>query len=319
MSSTARHWSQVGEAGAVAGLWIMYTLHRLAGRLPFRAVLYPVVACYWLAYPAARRASLEYLANLQRATGALGREPGARETMRHFLSFADTILDKMLAVGGRYRFDRLRFVGRAALEEQMKSGRGALLVTAHVGCLEMCQAFAESPHLKLTVLAHTLHAERFNRVLERLSPGRSVRLLQVTELTPATAVLLAQRIDAGEFVAIAGDRVPLAGGRGNSVQVPFLGRLAPFPIGAYVMASLLKCPLVMMGCIRRGDTHEIVFDRLADEVRLPRGDRLGACAVHAADFARRLEALLARAPYEWFNFYSFWDQPGGAAAPATHD
>ena len=120
----ARHWSQVAEASAVAGLWIMYALYRIGGRLPFRVVLYPVVAYYWLAYPAARRASLEYLRNLQRATGALGRAPGWRETMRHFLSFADTILDKMLAVGGRYRFDRLRFVGRAALQAQMQSGRG---------------------------------------------------------------------------------------------------------------------------------------------------------------------------------------------------
>ena len=319
MSAPARHWSQVGEGGAVAGLWVMYALYRMAGRLPFRIVLYPVVAVYWLAYPAARRASLEYLRNLESATGALGRAPGWRETMRHFLSFAETILDKMLAVGGRYRFDRLRFVGRAALEAQMKSGRGALLVTAHMGCLEMCQALGDAPHLKLTVLVHTLHAERFNRVLERLSPGRAVRLLQVTELTPATAVLLAQRIAEGEFVAIAGDRVPLHAGRANTVAVPFLGRPAPFPTGAYVMASLLKCPLVMMGCIRQGDTHEIVFERIAEEVRLPRADRLAACAAYAGDFAQRLERLLARAPYEWFNFYSFWDQPDGAAAPATHD
>ena len=316
---SARHWSQVGEGGAVAGLWLMYALYRVAGRLPFRIVAWPVVACYWIAYPAARRASLEYLDRLQRATGALGHAPGWRDTMRHLLSFADTLLDKMLAVGGRYRFDRLRFVGRAALEAQMKSGRGALLVTAHVGCLEMCQALADAPHLKLTVLVHTLHAERFNRVLERLSPGRAVRLLQVTELTPATAVVLAQRVDAGEFVAIAGDRVPVSAGRASSVEVPFLGRPAPFPTGAYMLASLLKCPLVMMGCIRQGDTHEIVFEHMADVVRLPRADRLAACAAYAGDFAQRLERLLARAPFEWFNFYSFWDQPGGAAAPATHD
>jgi predicted LPLAT superfamily acyltransferase len=314
-----RHWSAIGEETFVGGMWLMYALFRVGGRLPFRAVLYPVVFWYWAVNRGAREASLEYLQRLQQSTGALGRAPGWRDTLRHFTSFAETILDKMLAVGGRYRFDSLRFVGRAALEAQLKSGRGALLVTAHVGCLEMCQALADAPHLKLTVLVHTLHAERFNRVLERLSPARAVRLLQVTELTPATAVLLSQRIEAGEFVAIAGDRVPLRAGRVNCVSVPFLGRPAPFPTGAYMMAALLKCPLVMMGCIRQGDVHEIVFERLADEVRLPRADRLGACAAYAGDFARRLERLLARAPYEWFNFYSFWDQPDGAAAPATHD
>jgi predicted LPLAT superfamily acyltransferase len=319
MTRDARHWSQIGETSTVAGMWALYTVHRIAGRLPFRIVLFPVVLVFWLVDSNSRRASLEYLTRLQQATGAIGHVPGRRDTLRHFFAFAETILDKLLAVGGRYRFDTLRFTGRAGLQEQIRSGRGALLVTAHVGCLEMCQALADGPRLKLTVLVHTLHAQRFNRILERLSPGRAVSLLQVSELTPATAVLLSERIERGEFVAIAGDRVPLEAGRASSVDVPFLGHLAPFPTGAYMLAALLKCPLVMMGCIRQGDVHEIVFQRLADEVRLPRADRRAACVSYATEFAQRLERLLARAPYEWFNFFSFWDQPGGASAPATHD
>jgi predicted LPLAT superfamily acyltransferase len=154
-------------------------------------------------------------------------------------------------------------------------------------------------------------------VLGRLAPDSAVRLLHVSEITPATAVMLAERVERGEFVAIAGDRIPV--GTGKTVRARFLGREAPFPVGSYVLASLLKCPLVMMGCIRRGDTHEIVFERLADDVRLPRADRLGACAAYASEFAQRLERLLARAPYEWFNFYAFWDQPGGAAASLSHE
>jgi predicted LPLAT superfamily acyltransferase len=318
VAGQGRHWSSIGEETFVGGLWLMYALYRVGGRLPFRAVLYPVVLWYWFFSKAARHASLEYLRRLQRATGALGREPGRRDTIAHFLSFADTLLDKMLAVGGRYRFDRLRFVGREPIEAMLREGRGGLFVTAHMGCLEMCQASADlAPGLKLTVLVHTAHAQRFNRLLERLSPGRGISLLQVTEISPATAVLLAERVERGEFVAIAGDRVPLAAGRASAVQVPFLGRAAPFPTGAYMLASLLKCPLYSLGCIRQGDGHEVVFERLAERVVLPRGDRLGGCAVHAAGFAQGLERLLVRAPFEWFNFFSFWDQPGALSAPAS--
>ena len=313
-----RHWSQIGEETFVGGMWLMYALYRIGGRLPFRLVLYPVVLWYWAAHRRAREASLEYLRQLQRSTGALGREPGWRDTMRHFLSFADTILDKMLAAGGRYRFDRLRFVNREPIDAMVRAKQGALLVTAHVGCLEMCQASADAtPGMKLTVLVHTVHAEQFNRMLERLSPGRGISLMQVTEISPATAVLLAERVERGEFVAIAGDRVPIVAGRASAVQVPFLGHAAPFPTGAYMLASLLKCPLYSLGCIRQGDTHEVVFERLAERVVLPRADRLAACAVLAADFARGVERLLARAPFEWFNFFSFWNQPGALAAPPT--
>ena len=313
-----RHWSSIGEETFAGGMWLLYLLFRVGGRLPFRLFLYPVVLWYWAANRAAREASLEYLRRLQQATGGLGHEPGWRDTLRHFFSSAETILDKMLAVGGRYRLDRIRFVGREAIDRSVREKQGALLVTAHMGCLEMCQASADAtPGMKLTVLVHTVHAERFNRMLERLSPGRGISLMQVTEISPATAVLLAERVERGEFVAIAGDRVPIVAGRASAVQVPFLGHLAPFPTGAYMLASLLKCPLYSLGCIRQGDTHEVVFERLAERVVLPRGDRLGACAVYAADFARRIERQLARAPYEWFNFFSFWNQPGALAAPLT--
>jgi len=318
-----RHWAAIGEETFVGGMWLMYVLFRIGGRLPFRIVLYPVVLWYWFANRAAREASLEYLQRLQQATGAVGHAPGRRDTIRHFLSFAETILDKMLSVGGRYRLDRIRFVGREAIDAMVRAKQGALLVTAHMGCLEMCQASADAtPGMKLTVLVHTVHAERFNRMLERLSPGRGISLLQVTEISPATAVLLAERVERGEFVAIAGDRVPIVAGRASAVRVPFLGHSAPFPTGAYMLASLLKCPLYSLGCIRQGDTHEVVFEPLAERVLLPRADRLGACAVYATAFAQRIERQLARAPYEWFNFFSFWNQPGALAAPpmpARHD
>jgi predicted LPLAT superfamily acyltransferase len=200
----------------------------------------------------------------------------------------------------------------------VRARQGGLFVTAHVGCLEMCQASADAtPGLKLTVLVHTVHAERFNRMLERLSPGRGISLMQVTEISPATAVLLAERVERGEFVAIAGDRVPIVAGRASAVQVPFLGHAAPLPTGAYMLASLLKCPLYALGCIRQGDTHEVVFERLAERVVLPRADRLGASAAIAIDFARFVTRLVSRAPFEWFNFFSFWNQPGALAAPPT--
>jgi predicted LPLAT superfamily acyltransferase len=313
-----RHWSSIGEETFVGGMWLLYALFRVGGRLPFRIVLYPVVLWYWAVNRGAREASLEYLQRLQHATGGLGHEPGRRDTLRHFFSFAETILDKMLAVGGRYKLKAIRFVGREAIDAMVREKQGGLLVTAHMGCLEMCQASAEAtPGMKLTVLVHTVHAEQFNRMLERLSPGRDIALLQVTEISPATAVMLAERVERGEFVAIAGDRVPIMAGRASAVQVPFLGHLAPFPTGAYMLASLLKCPLYSLGCIRQDDTHEVVFERLAERVVLPRGDRLGACTVYATDFAQRIERQLVRAPFEWFNFFSFWNQPGALTAPPT--
>jgi predicted LPLAT superfamily acyltransferase len=231
------------------------------------------------------------------------------------MSFAETLLDKLLATSGRYDFAEVRLEGEEHVQALLVQGHGAILVTAHVGCLELCQALAARlPDLRLTVLVHTRHAERFNAILRRLNPGNRVELLQVTDVSAATAVELQRRVQAGEFVAIAGDRVPVDGGR--TATVPFLGAPAAFPIGAYVLASLLACPLLMLGCVREGAGHVVRFELLADQLQLPRAGREQALVHWTLVFAQRLEALLVRAPYDWFNFFDFWhaaETPPGAA------
>ena len=304
----AKHWAHIGESTFVAGMWLLYWIHKLLGRLPFRLCVYPVVLYYWATQGRARRASLDYLRRMESQHGVIGVQPGWRHTLRHFFSFAETILDKTLALSGRYRFEHVRFVGREPVVRRIEQGQGGVFVTAHVGCLELCQATAErQPGLKLNVLVHTAHAEQFNRVLRRLDPDCGVRLIQVTEVSAATAVMLAEKVAQGEFVAIAGDRVPVVASKTTSAQ--FLGALAAFPVGPYVLASLLKCPVYLMGCVREGRGHAVYFECLSERVELPRGRREAALQQYAAVFAQRLEALLQRAPYEWFNFFSFWERP----------
>lgn len=309
------HWARIGESTCVAGIWFFYGVHALLGRRVMRALLWPVVLFYAATQSRARRASLDYLRRLEASHGVFQQTPGTRHWLRHLMSFAETLLDKLLASSGRYRFDGVRLEGQEQVDALLAQRRGALLVTAHVGCLELCQALAARlPALRLTVLVHTKHAERFNAILRRLDPSHRIELLQVTEVNAATAVELERRVRAGEFVAIAGDRVPVDGGR--TAVVPFLGAPAAFPVGAYVLAGLLACPLLLLGCVREGESHVVRFETLADEIRLPRAGRDEALRGWAALFACRLEALLVRAPYDWFNFFPFWDMPAAPVAAA---
>ena len=319
--AAAVHWARIGESSFVLGMWLLYGVHRLLGRLPFRLCLYPVVLWYWATRPLARRSSLEYLWRMQAAypgvVCAAGTAPGWRHSVRHFISFAETILDKMLAFSGRYRFERVRWQGLEPMLEMIERRQGGVFITAHVGCLELCRALADRcPGLKLNVLVHTAHAERFNAMLRRLDPDSRVRLLQVTDVDAAAAEALAQRVEAGELVAIAGDRVPVR--QSKVTHAPFLGHEAAFPVGPYVLAALLKCPLVLLGCVREGDAHVVRFEPLAARVELPRGRRDAAIAQHAASFAQRLERLLQRAPYDWFNFFPFW-APSATLPPVPHE
>lgn len=312
MSATrSQHWADIGESTSAAGILFLCGVHRWLGRWPFRICVYPVVLFHWLTNATARRASLQYLQRLhahasERHIGTLATVPGWRQSLRHFAGFAETMLDKILALGHRYPAQHVR-MHREQMLAAIASGQGGVIITAHIGCLELCQALADRvPGFRLTALVHTAHAQRFNRLIRRLDPQGKVELLQVTELGPATAVMLAERVARGEYIAIAGDRVPLRGGR--SVRVPFLGHPAPFPIGAYVLASALGCPVFTMACTHAGQGYDIRFERFSDRIVLPRGSRDAALAEQATRFAQWLEAQVHGAPYDWFNFFPFWDQ-----------
>ena len=230
--------------------------------------------------------------------------------LRHFAAFAETILDKMLLWGGLFDTSTvsLHGAGLEGIERCLDEGRGALLICAHLGNLELCRVLSRRrADLKLTVLVHTRHAQAFNRMLARLNPDSQLNLLQVTEMTPATAMLLAEKVAQGEFVVIAGDRVPVSP-QPRVALAPFLGAPAAFPIGPYVLAAALGCPLFAMACTHEGNGYRLHFERFCERVLLPRASREAALVEQATRFAGWLEAQLRRSPLDWFNFFPFWDQ-----------
>jgi len=302
----ARHWASINEAGFVAGMRLLFWIARTFGRWPFRVVLYPVLGWYLATRPDARRASAAYLDRVRAYAPA---PAGWLGVLRHFASFAETILDKMLLWSGGFDTSAVRYTGDAALVERLASKQGALLVCSHLGNLELCRVLSRRRGgLKLTVLVHTRHAPAFNRMLARIDPRSQLNLLQVTEMTPATAILLAERIAQGELVVIAGDRVPVAPNP-RVALAGFLGARAAFPVGPYVLASILQCPIYLLFSMRREGGHEVHFELLREAVRLPRKGRDEALAGLAAAYAARLEYHCVRAPLEWFNFYDFWHLP----------
>jgi len=304
MSARGRHWASINEISFVAGMRLLFWICRVFGRWPFRVVLYPVLGWYLMTKPLPRRASQDYL---RRVAGSTGRKPPG--VLRHFAAFGEGILDKMLLWGGLFPLDSVTFFGEAVVNQAAADGRGGLLICSHLGNLELCRVLSrQRSDIKLTVLVHTKHAQAFNQMLARLNPASQLNLMQVTEMSPATAMLLADRIAQGEFVVIAGDRVPVAPNP-RVAMADFLGAPAAFPVGPYVLASVLQCPVYLLFSIRRGRGSEVHFEFFRDAVRIPRQGRDAALAVLASDYARRLEHYCLRAPLQWFNFYDFWHTP----------
>ena len=158
------------------------------------------------------------------------------------------------------------------------------------------------------MLVFTRNAERFNQLLSEVNPNAALALIQVDELGPGSAFALQQKIEAGEWLVLAADRTsPTAPER--VVDAEFLGAPAPFPQGPFILAALLRCPVLLLFCLREQDGYHVHIEPFAERIELPRKQRAAALADCAQRFAAALERMVRRAPLQWFNFYDFWRQP----------
>jgi len=311
------HWAQMQEAGSLAGMRFLLRVYHVCGRWPFRFLLFFVLLWFYMRRHVAREASRDYLQRLYAFSGGTTPLPSSRNIFRHFLAFSEILLDKLLAVGAPdlsvgYRVDGFEYVG-PLLEQK----RGAILVTAHLGNIELCRKLAGyRPGMRLTVLGHSKNAARFTRLMKELDPNYDVDLIQVTDISVDTAIALAQRVSAGGFVVVTGDRIPIDDIT-ITVRVPFLGSEANFPISPYVLAATLQCPLLAVFGTRHRGELVITVRPLAESISLPRRAREAAVMPYATIFAELLEAECLRHPFQWFNFYPFWASPTPAEIKET--
>ncbi|HYB99544.1 MAG TPA: hypothetical protein VEC57_10485 [Candidatus Limnocylindrales bacterium] len=301
-------WGRIPERGSLAWLRIMNAIYRGLGRRACLWVLYPVAFYFTLFAGTARRASRGYLATLwqtPQGRAALGREPGLAMTFRHIHEFSINIFDRMVAWGGGLGQIRFTHDGSEILFDHAASGRGAILMGAHLGSFDMMRLLADKYTMTVNVLMFTRHAARINTFFEQLDPTSRVRVLEVEPGSMRTAFVIKECIDRGEFVGILGDRIH-PGGRDRPVEISFLGRPAMFSLTPFLLATLLGCPLIFTQCLRLDDATYESSARLLGDGSYPRRGRALRARQLLEAYVAELERSCFRAPYQWFNFFDYW-------------
>jgi predicted LPLAT superfamily acyltransferase len=75
--------------------------------------------------------------------------------------------------------------------------------------------------------------------------------------------------------------------------------------------------MLAFGLYRGGNRYDLHFELFADRLVIERARRTEALDEILQRFADRLAHYAQLAPYNWFNFYDFWQE--GAAGIAPHD
>jgi len=271
-------------------LWLMLKLGRAFGRL----LLYPICAYFVLFSSRARRASAQYL---RRVLGRRG------NVFRHYHSFATTILDRAYFLSGRSRHFEVALHDPEDTQALMRR-RGCILLGSHLGSFEVLRARSDAERIPpVNMLMYVDNAGKLNSVLRALAPELEARVIPLG--SPDALLRVHECLERGEIVGMLGDR---AWRNERTCACDFLGAPAKFPLGPMLIAGLVQAPVVLFfGLYRGARRYEIRLEPFADAIALERRDREASARPWVERYARRLEHHCRAAPYNWFNFYDFWN------------
>jgi predicted LPLAT superfamily acyltransferase len=295
------HWQEQREGGSRASIAFLVRAALRCGRGFMQLCLYPITLYYFLKRGSERRASRDYLTRL------FGRPASSWQVLKHLHCFAVTMADRIYLLAHGERGFKIEVHGLEQLQQAVAQGRGVLLVGSHQGSFEVLRTLsARCPEVPLRVLLDKQKTPAITELLESLAPEVGEAVIDVSQGGAGITLAVAEACRSGGMVALLADR-----GRAHEVlrRVDFLGRPAPFPTGPWLLASTLQVPVVLcFGVYRGGRRYALSFELFAERVEIPRDARNQALDEVLQRYAQRLEHYARLEPYNWFNFYDFWQQ-----------
>jgi len=304
-------WTQDTGRGSRTLMHVMVRMALTAPATVSWLILHGITAYYLLCAPVQRRCSRAYLQRV------LKHRPRWRDQYRHLWTFACSLFDRVqLLAGSPHVFDvRIHYVDDETPE---LLDYPCLLLGAHVGNFELLRWLSKyHPLLAVRPLMYREQGQAVDEVLRQLNPEVFERIIEIGRVDSLLAAR--EALDQGESLALLGDRCPP---QGRTCDAALLGDPIQLPEGPFRLARTLNVPVILCFGLRRGwrryDVYLECFDADPQATSAQGNHPLGATA---QAFADRLAHYCHDAPYNWFNFYDFWNELGTAlsASPAHHD
>ncbi|WP_144393752.1 glycosyltransferase family 2 protein [Pleionea sediminis] len=296
------------ERGSRLGMTILFYCFRWFGVKFVKLLLYPIIFYYFLFSPQQRKHSYNYLNKLYRYSNKdlFSRKPSFWDGFKHFYSFGEINADKFATWAGEFDLNDIVFENEHLIEEIRQSGKGALFLVSHIGNIDTGRALSmKYKDVAINNIVSFNEAPIFNNTLEKISQESTKRLFMVSELGIETGIILKKRLDQGEIIVIAGDRIANSGSE-RTISTKFLGVDASFSAGPFKLAGVLECPIYTFCSLKRNGRYHIYMNKLCDASLLTTGKKKVGLKAAVGRYAAQLEQYCEIAPYQWFNFFDFW-------------
>jgi predicted LPLAT superfamily acyltransferase len=217
---------------------------------------------------------------------------------RSYYIFGQTIIDKVAISSGlrdRFSYD---FDGVDKLNQVLAEKKGGLLISAHVGNFEIAQFFLNEleENAPINLLTTDKEREAIKDYLDRISTKSQIKFI-LYEDDFSHIFEIGAALSRNELICITGDRYVK---QTKFLEGDLLGKKAKFPAGPFIMGQKLNVPILFVYVMKESNLHYHLFAR---KVEANAGDARSILA----HYIESITWILKRYPYQWFNYFDFWD------------
>jgi predicted LPLAT superfamily acyltransferase/glycosyltransferase involved in cell wall biosynthesis len=290
-------WTAKMRGGRFGAFFMQQVSRRLGLAATYVCLLF-IAPYFYFAAPKGKKASLEYLRYVFPDDGPIKRR---LKVVKHFHSFGKILLDRLFQSQAKNSMFKLNITGRQHVADAFESGKGAILLSAHVGGWDI-----STRAMLLEYMKEKLAVAEF-KIDDPMNADQTTRkgdeLIQNNiKVNDGQVPILQYRnmLDAGQIVGIMADR-PLTD---KLALVKFLGKFVPFDVTPFRIAASCNAPVIFCFAFKTGFKS---YDFVVDAPRLyqftPGADKDALARSWVQEFAIRLEKEVKKHPYQWLNFF----------------
>jgi len=296
-------WFQIKEQGAgnkrLALTWFLY---KIFGEKALRLVAFLMSVFILIFSPTIRNSSKTYFQIIYPQTNL---KPSLLNQFKHILSYANSLVDKMLIFSGNFNIENIEFDDKKKekqMFEDINEKQGVFFLCNHIGNIEALQAFffnsKTNPDFGVNIFLSRKQSKIFNEFLQSIKKEFAAEIHNVEDIGIETGVELKESLDNGEIVFIAGDRLSEndTEERKHNIAAKMFSNTIYLPKGSFKLAKLMNVPTYFISAVKQDNKYKVYIKKAEDLTE----ENLVKSFV---DFEEEM-ALIN--PYQFFNFYDFF-------------
>ena len=297
-------WFNIKEKSAgEKRLLISWYLYKVLGTRVLLLIAFFVTLITLLTNRDLRTYSGKYFEALYSYTGEKKYKPSFLNSLRHVLSYAESLVYKMEAFAGTYNVNDICFPEEEAGQKffnQMKDKEGLLFICNHIGNIDIMKAFlSDYNHSRpstVSVFLQKEHCKTFNNFINSLETKKeNLRIYPIEEFDVTTISELDDNLKDGGIAFIAGDRIA-SNNPDRCIEADFMNKRIHLPVGTFKLAEILNYKTYFISCIRNKHKYDVYLEEQSDN----------SANVLQKNFTKFLEKMVQIAPYQFYHFYDIF-------------